>query len=131
MTRWPVITPTAPLERPMPRTNHSSASPPAWTFLTNHSHVLICLAQEPDARLRDVAERVGITERAVQKIVLDLEQAGVLTRRRHGRCNHYDIHTEPPMRHPVEAHRRVDDLLGLVLGPRSRRPRGVRRRAST
>jgi DNA-binding MarR family transcriptional regulator len=87
-----------------------------WTFLTNHSHVLICLHQEPEMRLRDVAQRVGITERAVQKIVADLEAAGALTRQREGRRNRYVIHPKIPLRHPVEARRRVSDLLKLGTG---------------
>ena len=100
--------------------HEASRSPPAateaasWTFLTNHSHVLVCLDQDPNVRLRDVAERVGITERAVQRIVLDLELAGVLSRRREGRRNVYDIERTRPLRHPVEAHRTVGDLLDLV-----------------
>jgi DNA-binding MarR family transcriptional regulator len=85
-----------------------------WTFLTNHSHVLICLANEPDLRLRDVAERVQITERAVQRIVADLEEAGILTRIRDGRRNRYEVHAERPLRHPVESHRSVQDLLAMV-----------------
>lgn len=92
-------------------------SPPrdaSWTFLTNHAHVLICLAQEPEARMRDVAVQVGITERAVQRIVADLEEAGIITRVRDGRRNHYEIHREKPLRHPVEAHRTVGDLLGMA-----------------
>ena len=59
---------------------------PDWTFLSNHGHVLLCIAQEPEIRLRDVAERVGITERAVQRIVADLEEAGYLSRAREGRA---------------------------------------------
>ncbi|MCC5830089.1 MAG: winged helix-turn-helix transcriptional regulator [Phycisphaeraceae bacterium] len=93
-----------------------------WTFMTNHSHVLICLAADPEVRLREVADRVGITERAVQKIVADLEKAGVLTREKHGRRNHYRIQPEQPLRHPVEAHRRVRDLLEMVA--RGRRTSG-------
>ncbi len=85
-----------------------------WTFLTNHSHVLICLAGEPDLRLRDVADRVGITERAVQRIVADLEEAGVLTRSRDGRRNRYEVHVERPLRHPIESHRTISDLLDMV-----------------
>lgn len=88
--------------------------PLPWTFLTNHSHVLICLAEDPEMRLRDVAERVGITERAVFRIVADLEEAGVLTRHREGRRNQYEIHGNRPLRHPVEMHRTVGDLLGLL-----------------
>ncbi len=94
-----------------------AASRPAsggWTFLSNHSHVLICLSRQPDMRLREVAEAVGITERAVQKIVRELESAGVITRRRDGRRNHYTIHRNQPLRHPVEAHRTVAALLELV-----------------
>lgn len=88
--------------------------------MTNHSHVLICLSIDPKARLRDVAAQVGITERAVQKIVADLEEAGVLTRERHGRRNHYRIHPQHPLRHPVEAHRNVRDLLRMVAPARKR-----------
>jgi DNA-binding MarR family transcriptional regulator len=85
-----------------------------WTFLTNHSHVLLCLAQDPDMVLREVAARVGITERAVQKIVADLTDARVIARERVGRRNHYRIDPRRPLRHPVEAHRTVADLLRLV-----------------
>lgn len=86
----------------------------AWTFLTNHSHVLICLARDPFARLRDVAILVGITERAVQRIVADLEGAGVITRTRDGRRNHYEIHRSLPLRHSVEAGCSVGDLLSII-----------------
>jgi DNA-binding MarR family transcriptional regulator len=75
-----------------------------WTFLSNHSHVLLCVAREPGIRLRDVAERVGITERAVQRIVADLEEGGYLSRAREGRRNCYEIHADRPFRHPVLAH---------------------------
>ncbi|MCC7199737.1 MAG: winged helix-turn-helix transcriptional regulator [Gammaproteobacteria bacterium] len=86
-----------------------------WTFLSNHGHVLVCLARDPDARLRDVAQSVGITERAVQKIVSDLEDAGVVQRVRDGRRNRYRLFLERPLRHPLEAHRNVGSLLGMVL----------------
>ena len=86
-----------------------------WTFLSNHGHVLVCLARDPDARLRDVALAVGITERAVQKIVSDLEEAGVVERVREGRRNRYRLFLERPLRHPIEAHRTVGSLLGMVL----------------
>jgi DNA-binding Lrp family transcriptional regulator len=86
-----------------------------WTFLSNHAHVLVCLALDPDARLRDVAASVGITERAVQKIVTDLEQAGIIVRERAGRRNSYRLHLEVPLRHPLEAHKTVGVLLSLVL----------------
>ncbi|HYH95580.1 helix-turn-helix domain-containing protein [Hyalangium sp.] len=93
-----------------------------WTFLTNHAHVLLCLALNPEARMRDVSSKVGITERAVQKIVADLEEAGYLTRSRDGRRNRYEIHSHLPLRHPVECHRSVDSLLALVLEPARRAP---------
>jgi predicted ArsR family transcriptional regulator len=94
------------------------ASSPGWTFLSNYTHVLLCIAETPGIRLRDVAERVGITERAVQRIVADLEEAGYLSRSREGRRNHYEVHAERPLRHSVVAHRDVGLLLELILGPR-------------
>jgi len=90
--------------------------PSGWTFLTNHSHVLICLALDPDMLLREVAQRVGITERAVQKIVHELEEGEVLTRTKIGRRNRYTIMEGRSLRHPVEGHRRVRDLLDMVRG---------------
>jgi hypothetical protein len=89
----------------------------SWTFLSNHAHVLLCIAADPSTRLRDVAERVGITERAVQKIVAELEDGGALTRLREGRRNSYVIHPDCAMRHPVEEHQTVGKLLALVLTP--------------
>jgi DNA-binding Lrp family transcriptional regulator len=86
-----------------------------WTFLSNHAHVLVCLAVDPDARLRDVAASVGITERAVQKIVSDLEEAGVIVRERIGRRNSYRLDLDVPLRHALESHRSVGVLLSLVL----------------
>jgi DNA-binding IclR family transcriptional regulator len=86
-----------------------------WTYLSNHGHVLVCLARNPQARLRDVAVAVGITERAVQNILADLAAAGVVERHREGRRNRYRLHTERPLRHPLEAHRSVAALLGMVL----------------
>jgi len=86
---------------------------PRWTFLTNHGHALLCLAWSPELRLRDAAEEVGVTERAVQRIVADLEEAGYLTRRRAGRQNEYEIDANLPMRHPVEAQHTVRELLAL------------------
>lgn len=85
-----------------------------WTFLTNHSHVLICLARDPHQRLRDVAVQVGITERAVQGIVKDLEAGGILKRIREGRRNHYQINLEPHLRHPLEEECSIKDLLRLA-----------------
>jgi DNA-binding MarR family transcriptional regulator len=87
---------------------------PSWTFLTNHAHVLLCIAEDPEVRLRDVALRVGITERAVQRIVSELEEAGYLQREREGRRNRYTVAREQPLRHPIERHRRVSALIALV-----------------
>jgi len=93
----------------------AAANSRPWTFFSNHGHVLVFLAQDPNARLRDVAQAVGITERAVQKIVADLEAAGIVARERAGRRNHYRVHTERPLRHPIEAHRTVGTLLAMLL----------------
>ncbi|MFZ5638770.1 MAG: winged helix-turn-helix domain-containing protein [Pseudomonadota bacterium] len=88
---------------------------PGWTFLSNHTHVLVCLAGEEDPTVRDIALRVGITERAVLRIVAELESAGVLTRERDGRRNRYRIDPDVRLRHPLEAHCRIGELLRLVV----------------
>lgn len=85
-----------------------------WTFLTNHSHVLLCIAENPDVRLREVAEQVQITERAAQRIVADLELAGYLSHERIGRRNHYEVHADLPLRHPLENHLEVGALLRIL-----------------
>lgn len=87
-----------------------------WTFLSNHTHVLVCLAADAEQTLRDVASKVGITERAVQRIVAELEAAGALTRERDGRRNRYRLDTSLALRHPLEKHRSIGDLLALVIG---------------
>ena len=86
----------------------------AWTFLSNHAHVIIALAKEPSLRVRDLATVVGVTERAVSAILADLEEAGVLVREREGRRNVYVINPEAPLRHSVESHRNVRDILQLA-----------------
>lgn len=96
-------------------TQPAAVSSRHWTFLSNHAHVLVCLALDPDSRLRDVATSVGITERAVQKIVSDLEAANVIVRERTGRRNSYRLNLDTPLRHPLESHRTVGTLLSLVL----------------
>lgn len=80
--------------------------------------MLISLAAEPDLVLRQVAVRVGITERAVQKILADLEHGGLLTRERVGRRNRYSLHLDRPLRHPLESHRSVRELVELVTRKR-------------
>lgn len=85
-----------------------------WTFFTNHAHVLFCISEDPDIRLRDIAERVGITERATQRIVAELEEAGYLTHERLGRRNHYEVLVDQALRHPVEGHVAVAELVSLL-----------------
>jgi predicted transcriptional regulator len=88
----------------------------SWTFLSNYAHVLVTLSENPSARIRDVADQVGITERAVQRILSHLEEAGVLTREREGRRNHYNINADVPLRHPLESHKTVGSLLRMIRG---------------
>ncbi|HJU48712.1 MAG TPA: helix-turn-helix domain-containing protein [Gaiellaceae bacterium] len=85
-----------------------------WTFVTNHTQVLLCIAREPDVRLRDIAQTVGITERAVQRIVADLAQAGYLERERVGRRSRYLIRNDVTMRHPAQAEHEIGELLRLL-----------------
>ncbi len=89
----------------------------SWTFFTNHAHVLVSIANDPDLRLREVAEQVGITERAAQRIVAELEEAGYLTHEKIGRRNHYKIKPETRLRHPLEDHVPIGDILE-TLGAR-------------
>jgi DNA-binding IclR family transcriptional regulator len=86
----------------------------SWTFLTNHAHVLIVLSREGDLTMRDVADRVGITERAVQRIVAELVEGGYLSVVKEGRRNQYTVNDRLALRHDVEAHRTVADLLLLA-----------------
>ena len=85
-----------------------------WTFLTNHAHVLFCVARDPVIRLREGATEVGITERAAQRIVAELVDAGYLTRSREGRRNRYQVHDELPLRHPLEQGHDIGALLTLL-----------------
>ncbi|MEX0324957.1 MAG: helix-turn-helix transcriptional regulator [Puniceicoccaceae bacterium] len=86
-----------------------------WTFFTNHAHVMVCLVRNPEQSLREVALAVGITERAVQRIISDLEEAGYLLREREGRRNKYEMHPEIRLRHPLEEHCTIGDLLQVVV----------------
>jgi hypothetical protein len=88
-----------------------------WTFLTNHSHVLVCIARDPEIRLRDVAAKVGITERAAQRIVADLVEAGYLSSTKVGRRNRYNVHRDLPLRHPVEGFVSLRGLLKPLTDP--------------
>ncbi|MDP8944046.1 MAG: MarR family winged helix-turn-helix transcriptional regulator [Actinomycetota bacterium] len=95
-----------------------------WGLLTNHGHVLLCVAREPGIRLRDIAQCAGITERATHRLVCELEEAGYLTRHRLGRRNFYEVHPEVSLRHPLERGHTLGELLAGLLeakpGGRSR-----------
>ena len=86
----------------------------SWTFLTNHSHVLLCLAEDSAKRMRDIAQEVGITERAVQRIISDLVDEGYIERVREGRRNTYKIYTSMHLRHPIEQERTIQELIDLI-----------------
>lgn len=88
-----------------------------FRFLTNHAHVLACIAADPGVRLRDVAVTVGITERTAAQIVNELEQVGYLTKTRDGRRNQYEVHEELPLRDPQHQHRTVGDLIRFLQAP--------------
>ena len=100
----------------------------SFRFVTNHAHVLQCIADDPDARLRDIASTVGITERTAAEIVKDLEQAGYLTKSRDGRRNRYEVHEALPLRHPQHRHHTVGDLIRFLEAPA---PRTTPRRSPT
>jgi len=97
---------------------------PDWTFLTNHAHVLLCVTRDPEARLRDIAADVGITERGAQRIVADLVEAGYLERTREGRRNRYQLHPELPLRHPLDRDHAIGEILAVLT--HGRRPRPAR-----
>jgi DNA-binding MarR family transcriptional regulator len=97
------------------QTEVMKAEPEAsWTFLTNHAHVLLAIAAEPEIRIRDIAAEVGITERAAHRIVSDLEEAGYLQVMKVGRRNEYIVRRELPLRHPAERHHRIGELLKVL-----------------
>jgi hypothetical protein len=94
----------------------SELAGPQWTFLTNHAHVLLVLSRNPSVVLREVALQVRITERAVQRIIADLEASRFIEREKIGRQNRYRIRVDQPLRHPIEAHRTIGELLALING---------------
>ena len=103
----------------MPEGSGSKAKSGGWTFLSNHGHVLVALSRDPRARLRDLAQAVGITERSVLLILSDLEEEGILERIREGRRNRYVLHLDAPLRHSLEEHRTVGELVAMVEGSRT------------
>ena len=90
---------------------------PTWSFLTNHAQVLLCIAQDPGIRLREIGETIGITERAAHRIVSDLAAAGYLARERHGRRNHYMIESDLPVPDPLTRRKKIGDLLDVLSRP--------------
>ncbi len=103
-----------PLQREASKGKDQPKPEPSWTFLTNHAHVLILVSQDESIILREVASRIGITERAVQRIIADLEEGNYIEREKVGRQNQYRIASKRPLRHPIESHRSIGDLLALV-----------------
>ena len=97
--------------RPLPP---EPAVKPAWSFLTNHSHLLVCLSREPMMTVRNLSLQVGITERSVQRLLSDLEEAGVVTRSKEGRCNHYEVNLKFRLRHPLESDKTIGELLASL-----------------
>ena len=87
---------------------------PTWTFLSNHGHVLVCIARDSNVRVREIAQAVGLTERAVQRILSELEKAGVIERTRQGRRTHYEVNERLPLRHPIEAQHSLGELVRAV-----------------
>ena len=98
------------------RSSDATSSASTWTFLSNHAHVLVCLHRDPEMRVRDLSALVGITERAVQKILSQLEEEGLITRHREGRRNTYSLHLDQPLRHPIESHCSVRHLVDSIDG---------------
>ena len=92
----------------------SSPDTREWRFVTNHTQVLLCISRDDGVRLRDIAEHVGITERAAQRILADLVEGGYVERKRVGRRNHYSVDREAKMRHPAQIHQEIGDLLDLL-----------------
>jgi hypothetical protein len=89
---------------------------PTWSFLTNHAQVLLCIAQDPGIRLREIGEAIGITERAAHRIVVELADAGHISRTRNGRRNHYTIQSHLPLPDPLAREQKIGDLLAVLAG---------------
>ena len=107
----------------MQRPQAVKGSASTWGFLTNHAHVLVCIARDPDSRARDIAEQVGITERAAQRILADLIADGYVARTKVGRRNHYKINPRGHLRHPVVRDLSIGPLIEILItsGAASRR----------
>ena len=96
-----------------------------WSFLTNHARALLYIARDPDARLRDVADALGVTERTAYGIVVDLTEAGYVVKQKEGRRNRYQVQTHLPIPDPISRERTVGQLLGVLADrPSRKRTRG-------
>ncbi len=104
----------AAVAKPLPA---PPAEVPKWTFLTNHAHVLVCIVQDPEVRLAEIARRVGIGERAVHAIVQDLVDAGYVLKAKQGRHNVYAVRLDKQLRHPLEAGHRLTEIFGPLTTP--------------
>lgn len=108
---------------------------PTWSLLTNHGRALLCIARDPEARLRDIAATLGITERRAHGILTDLVEAGYVVKSRDGRRNRYQIQSHLPLPEPTSQERAIGDLIDLLAGQdgrrRARRRSGVERRAAS
>lgn len=124
------MTPSASTPQTPSTTASDSRAPAGWTFLTNHAHVLLCIARDQGVRLRDIADHVGITERAAQGIVSDLVEGGYVTRTREGRRNTYEVIADGRFRHPMEDEHEIGVLLGALgvvgAGKPAKRGRGAK-----
>jgi predicted transcriptional regulator len=108
-----------------PQHSLTSAAPARWDFLTNHAHVLTCIADDPGIRLRDIAAAVGITERAAHRILSELVEEGYVGRERQGRRNRYTVVTDRPMRHPLVQQHEIGDLLEILTASTREKPADV------
>src|SRR5579859_4216430 len=99
---------------------------PGWTLLTNHAQVLVCIARDPGIRLRDIGERVGITERAAHRIIVELADAGYIARERIGRRNQYTINAHFPLPDPIAREQNVGELLAILTDETATERRGAR-----
>lgn len=97
----------------------------SWTFLTNHAQVLLCISRNPDMRMREIADQVGITERAAQRIVGDLVDEGYVARKRVGRRNQYTVNPDAPLRHPLSRNHEIGEVLGALGAERPARPKAA------
>jgi DNA-binding transcriptional ArsR family regulator len=102
---------------PPPPKKNPAGRRPQCTIFSNHAHVLVCIVRNPEERVREIARMVGITERAVQRIIGELEEAGVIARERLGRTNRYRLSLDKPLRHPLEANTTIAQVIRVIESP--------------